>query len=98
MRPYLQNTLDLCLLTISVLLLESIFRLFVGFRIISPRGVLFTISSVVFVYSILYFFNDKYRRGLSIVFLAFLSVYSFSQIIYFRYFASLYSKIGRAHV
>lgn len=91
MRKFIQNTLDLCLLTISVLLLESIFRLFVGFRIISPRGVLFTISSVVFVYSILYFFNDKYRRGLSIVFLAFLSVYSFSQIIYFRYFASLYS-------
>jgi len=91
MRKFIQNTLDLCLLTISVLLLESIFRSFVGFRIISPRGVLFTISSVVFVYSILYFFKEKYRKSLSVIFLFLLSIYSFSQIIYFRYFASLYS-------
>lgn len=91
MRKFLHYSLDLCLLIVSVLMLESIFRLFVGFRIVSPRGVLFTISSVVFVYSIMYFFNDKIRKILSVLFILFISLYSFSQIIYFRYFSSLYS-------
>lgn len=91
MRKFLHYSLDLCLLIISVLMLESIFRLFVGFRIVSPRGVLFTISSVVFVYSLMYFFNEKVRKVLSVLFLVFISLYSFSQIIYFRYFSSLYS-------
>ena len=91
MRKFLHYSLDLCLLIVSVLMLESIFRLFVGFRIVSPRGVLFTISSVVFVYSLMYFFSDKIRKILSVLFILFISLYSFSQIIYFRYFSSLYS-------
>jgi len=39
----------------------------------------------------MYFFNIKVRKVLSVLFLLFISLYSFSQIIYFRYFSSLYS-------
>ncbi len=91
MRKFYRTYLDLGLLTGSVLLLEIIFRLWIGFRIISPRGVLFTISSVVFIYSIFNFFSVKIRKILSVIFLAFLTIYALSQMIYYQFFSSMYS-------
>lgn len=87
----LTNYFDLIFFTVSILLIDILFRSINGFSIFSLKPLFFNAMILMVVISIIILFKEKMRIIVEISIVSLLSIYSFAQSYHYIFFNTVFS-------
>ena len=90
---------DILLFSASIILIEIVFRIFLGYRIISPRSVLYNFCFGLIFGSFFHLLKTKRSKLIYFVVISFIfCLIAISQLIYHGYFGDFYSFVRLTNI